>query len=303
MYLAVSIDTECDKGKQWRIKRPMSFRGVYQGVGEYLQPLFDRLGIKPTYLLSPEVIRDEKSLEIFRDISLRCELGTHLHGEFVEPGANFNTDYTGEKSTDYGHNVEFEKLRNLTDIFSESFGFRPRSYRAGRFSISKRTFKFLERLGYSVDTSFTPFSRVSGVDHTGVPFYPHFPYNSILEIPITIFPKNWKLFNILRKTPLYGWRRYREFVKLIGPVWLRPSTEKWKRMLWLAKKYINMFGDKTVLNMFLHNVEVVEGLSPYSAKFTRKNLESILPALLDMGFKPATLYDIYNIYSNADTPP
>ena len=57
-YLCVSIDTESDKGKGWRSRRPMSFEGITDGVVERLHPLFERFGAKPTYLLSPEVLRD-----------------------------------------------------------------------------------------------------------------------------------------------------------------------------------------------------------------------------------------------------
>src|SRR5579871_3010745 len=85
-YLCVSIDTECDKGKAWRVQKPLSFIGVTEGVKGRLQPLFASFGAKPTYLVSPEVMRDEASVEVLRSVSAHAELGTHLHGEYAEPG-------------------------------------------------------------------------------------------------------------------------------------------------------------------------------------------------------------------------
>ncbi|HSO34771.1 MAG TPA: hypothetical protein VLT33_19690, partial [Labilithrix sp.] len=75
-YLCVTIDTESDKGKGWRSRRPLSFEGVTDGVVKRLHPLFERFGAKPTYLLSPEVMRDEASVAVFRRIAQSCELGT-----------------------------------------------------------------------------------------------------------------------------------------------------------------------------------------------------------------------------------
>ncbi len=295
--LVISIDTECDKGKKWEVLKPMSFRGIYLGVAEYLQPLFERYNLKPTYLLSPEVIMDEKSVRIFLDIARRgAELGTHLHGEFIEPFANFNVFRTDEKAEDYADDVEFEKLRNLTSLFVETFGFSPMSYRAGRYSVSDRTFRFLEILGYKVDTSVSPFS----FGHP--PIFPK-PYkiNGILEVPITSFPLNWPLFKILRSLPFYKLRKFRNWAKRFGPVWLRPSLFEENLMLKLVDK-IEKSGMVTVLNLFLHNMEVIENLSPYSADFTRRNLEGLIPKLIDRGYRGATLYEIYKAYENGEIP-
>ncbi|MFZ8826368.1 MAG: hypothetical protein ACO2OT_05975 [Candidatus Caldipriscus sp.] len=295
--LAISIDTECDKGKRWEIIKPMGFRGIYWGVAEYLQPLFERYNLKPTYLLSPEVILDERSVKIFIDINKRgAELGTHLHGEFIEPFANFDADKTEEKAEDYTDEVEFEKLKNLTVLFKETFKFPPRSYRAGRYSIRERTFRFLEALDYRVDTSVSPFS----FGHP--PIFPK-PYKvgKILEVPITSYPLNWKFFKILRSLPLYKLRRFRNWAKRFGPIWLRPSLFDERTMLKLVEK-IEGRSKVVILNLFMHNMEVVENLSPYDAEFTRKNLEGIIPKLVDRGYRGATLYEIYEAYESGKVP-
>ena len=86
--LAITIDTECDKGPGWRVRQPLGFRNVLEGVPGRLQPIFERWGVKPTYLLSPEVLLHDGCVGLFRGLNDRVELGTHLHSEFVGPGAD-----------------------------------------------------------------------------------------------------------------------------------------------------------------------------------------------------------------------
>lgn len=93
VYLCTSIDCECDKGPGWRLQKPLAFAGVLQGIRQRLQPLFRRYRMKPTYLLSPEVIRDARALETIARLEGNAELGTHLHGELAEPGS-FEPDVT-----------------------------------------------------------------------------------------------------------------------------------------------------------------------------------------------------------------
>ena len=58
VVLCVSIDCECDKGPGWRTRRPLTYEGVIVGIRERLHPLFRSFGARPTYLLSPELLRD-----------------------------------------------------------------------------------------------------------------------------------------------------------------------------------------------------------------------------------------------------
>jgi hypothetical protein len=155
VYLCVSIDCECDKGPGWRTRKPLAFHGIVQGVRDRLQPLFRRFRAKPTYLLSPEIMRDPQSLEALVHLDGDAEVGTHLHGEFAEPGA-FEPDVTSVFQCHYDRETERKKLRYLTDLFRSSFGRPPRSFRAGRFGIGQHSLGLLQDLGYTVDSSVTP---------------------------------------------------------------------------------------------------------------------------------------------------
>ena len=142
-YLVVSIDCECDKGRAWRCQRPLSFSGIQRGIAERLEPLFRRHRAKATYLLSPEVLRDEASVTCLRAVARNAELGTHLHGEHAEPFA-FEPEVTAAFQRDYAPEVERAKLASLTELFVAAFGARPRSFRAGRFGIGESTLGALE---------------------------------------------------------------------------------------------------------------------------------------------------------------
>lgn len=268
-YLCVSIDTESDKDRRWRSRRPMSFEGVHEGVVRRLQPVFERLGAKPTYLLSPEVLRDEACVETLRKLAPSCELGTHLHGEHAEPGA-FEPERTTELQRDYPPELERQKLTSLTDLFIRAFDHQPQSFRAGRFGVGSSTIGILESLGYVVDSSVTPHvdwtsAGAPGLSFVHAPTQPYHPDRedagrvgsaSILEVPVTI---RRRFLNVL---PRVG--------KHFDPHWLRPSRGTSKRIVRVAEDEIAEVRRTTprrpaILNAMFHNLEVVPGLSPYSS--------------------------------------
>ncbi len=268
-YLCVSIDTESDKGKGWLSKRPMAFTGVTDGVAKRLHPMFEEYGAKPTYLLSPEILRDEGCVEIFRRLEPSCELGTHLHGEYAEPGA-FEPDVTKDFQRDYPPDVERQKLTYLTDLFIRAFGQQPRSFRAGRFGIGSSTIGILESLGYAVESSVTPHmdwssSGAPGLSFVDAPSQPYRPdpsdaarpgSSTLLEVPVTIRRRLLSLVPGLRSR--------------IEPNWLRPSRGSASKLVRVAEDEIaearrTTPGRPVVLNAMFHNVEVVPGTSPYAA--------------------------------------
>jgi hypothetical protein len=266
-YLCVSIDTECDKGRAWRSRRPMSFEGVHVGVVERLHPLFAAYGAKPTYLVSPEVIRDERSAAELKALG-SCELGAHLHGEYAEPGA-WEPDVTRDFQRDYEGDLEKKKLTSLTDQFIRAFEHQPLSFRAGRFGIGRRTIGLLEELGYSVESSVTPHVDWSsagspGLSFEGAPTQPYRPDrddptragdSNLLEIPVTI---RRRFLNLL---PGIG--------RVRRPRWLRPTWTNGDALVRLAEDEIASArraapGRPVVLHAMLHNTEVIPNASPYA---------------------------------------
>ena len=271
VFLTVTIDCECDKGPKWRSRRPLAFEGIRDGVGRRLAPVFRAFRAKPTYLLSPEVIRHAPSVDVLAEQGSGVELGTHLHGEYAEPGA-FEPDVTTAFQRDYPPALEADKLASLTTAFRSAFGRPPRSFRAGRFGVGPASIGLLESLGYVADSSVTPFVRwddvgAPGLSFVGSPTQPYRPSRSapgkpgapgetsIVEVPVTIRP------HPLRRVPGLG--------RFASPRWLRPSWTSGRGMAALAREEIEEArrtspGGPIVLNAMFHNVEVIAGASPYA---------------------------------------
>ena len=268
IYLCVSIDCECDKGPGWRTHKPLAFRGILQGVRDRLQPLFRRFRAKPTYLLSPEIMRDAEALEALVHLDGTAELGTHLHGEFAEPGA-YEPDVTSAFQCHYDRETENQKLKYLTDLFRSSFGRPPCSFRAGRFGIGPHSLGLLQELGYFVDSSVTPHMdwKRAGAPEASFRHAPTQPYwpvldnperaaahaGTLLEVPVTIRP------SLLCGMPLIG--------RWVEPRWLRPTRGSVARLIEVAQEEIghaNSSGRPVVLNCMFHNVEIIPGASPYA---------------------------------------
>jgi len=270
VYLCVSIDCECDKGPGWRTQKPLGFSGILQGIRDRLQPLFRRFRAKPTYLLSPEIMRDAQALEALVHLDGDAEFGTHLHGEFAEPGA-FEPDVTSAFQCHYDQETERQKLEYLTNLFRSSFGRLPRSFRAGRFGIGPHSLGLLQDLGYAVDSSVTPHMdwrsagapEVSFLQASTQPYWPVLdkpelaaPHaGMLLEVPVTIRP------SVFAGISLIG--RWAE------PRWLRPTRGSVARLIEVAREEIrhaqSSHSDRPIiLNCMFHNVEIVAQASPYA---------------------------------------
>ena len=301
VFLCVSIDCECDKGPGWRLQRPLRFAGITEGIGRRLEPLFRAHGAKATYLLSPELMRDDESVETLRSLRTSAELGTHLHGELAGPDS-FEPEVTSAFQRDYAHDVEEAKLASLTRSFVVAFGSSPVSFRAGRFGIGSSSLGILESLGYTVESSVTPHvdwarAGAPGLDFRGAPTQPYYPARNapgkrgdspILEVPVTIRRR------LLNRLPLLGER--------IEPRWLRPTKTRGRELIQLARDEIlaaraSERKRPVILNAMLHNVEVIAGASPYArneAEATRilSRLSSLLAFARSEGIRVVGLSDV-----------
>jgi len=286
MKFCVTIDVEPDCGPRWVYANPLSFRGVSEGIAGRLEPLFQRLGVKPTYMISNVVLEDAASVDILSGLKSGAELGAHLHPEFIEPEKRFS-EYGGRRGLDNScflpPDIEAAKLANLTALYERRFGRRPVSFRAGRFSAGPNTFVALAKLGYKVDTSVTPHinwcdpTHEHPVDFSQAPEQPHWQ-GELLEVPVSI--------GVIR-------RFFRSHT-----VWLRPVYATPDRMRLLIDAFAKKYGAQVVLNMMFHNVEVLPNLSPYTANESEcgrylQSLEHTLSYMLKAGFESATLSEVY----------
>jgi len=271
--LIISIDTECDKDVHWNIPHPIQYNNIKVGVPERLTPLFNRFEIKATYLLSPEIIQHKDSINIFKRLN-NCELGTHLHIEFIEPNRILYPQNTNGIQATLNYHTEKEKLTNLTQLFIQTFGFQPKSFRAGRFGISRNTFSILNELGYAVDSSITPFKilKFDGYQINNWGKYP-WPYRikgtNMIQVPVSII--NVGCINLPRWIV-----RYRDQNKLLKRIlnkfgfqgetqWLRPMRHPPEILIQTANTIINSTPKHLTptLNIMFHSNEILPLTSPY----------------------------------------
>jgi len=182
VIVTISIDSECDHDVHWARSNPVRFDSITEGLPNRLQPVFTDVGAIPTYLLTVEVLEDEASVNSLRELPGRYEFGTHLHASFIEPDKRY-TDYAGVDCPKFQCNdpeeIEYEKLKNISQLFEEKLGSKPTSFRAGRYGAGPQSLRSLEKLGYLVDTSVTPKMRWEepggAVDFRHAPLQPYTP--------------------------------------------------------------------------------------------------------------------------------
>lgn len=312
VFFTATIDTEIDKSPDWKVSEKETFFSVLDGIPNKLSPVFDKFGAKPTYLLSSEVMENDECISILGDIK-NCELGTHLHADLVEPERSLykiRNMRTSAIQCSYSKEIEYKKLENLTTLFIKKFGYRPISFRAGRFGAGNNTIGILEKLGYLVDSSVTPhidWNLPEGrANFLSAPEQPYFPdknnlsekgKSKILEVPVSIInPFLAEKFNYCKKMPVLG--------RFFRPVWLRPSFQSADQMIFVMKNIIKNYSKKEniVLNMMFHSMEVAPGASPYNK--TEKDcleflndIDHVLGYCKENKFNFVTLSGIYPYFS------
>ena len=283
-HLLITIDTEIDKSKNWTVSSDESFSSVTTGIPEKLGKLFSKYGAKPTYLLSPEVIRDEDCVSALKS-QKDCELGTHMHGDMIEPfghqGPMAGMD-TNNMQSSYTYEIERQKMVNLTDLFVSRFNYQPISFRAGRFAAGINTLNILNELGYKVDSSVSPRMdwnfKEGRANFLNAPEQPYYPKENdilapnghgVLEIPVSIIePEKRRKWHSSALHTLTD--------RLYRLQWLRPSYNTGPGMVEVMKHFINRYADKkdVTLTMMFHSMEIMPGRSPYAA--TEQECQRIL---------------------------
>jgi hypothetical protein len=156
-----------------------------------VQDIFDRLGVRPTFMVDYAVATQPEGFEPVRELlqSGRCEVGAHL-----QPWEN--PPFAEELSTRNSFNTNLpvwlqnEKLRCLTEAIAESMRMEPTAYRAGRYAVGDEIAGVLRTLGYKIDLSVLPgfdLRRAKGPDFRRAFNRPYWfgPDRDLLEIPVT----------------------------------------------------------------------------------------------------------------------
>jgi peptidoglycan/xylan/chitin deacetylase (PgdA/CDA1 family) len=302
LHLLVGIDTEGDNQWDAAARADQRFENLY--ALPRLHALFARHAIRPTYVVTYPVVKDERSAEVLRGLKAGgdCEIGAHHHAWETPP-------CSAEDVARHPY--------ALTDAIAAAIGDRPVSYRSGRFGFSAAHVYALERQGYQVESSVAPLfyeAHKQGPDFVEAPLTPYYlAYDSatrpgtsnVLEIPVSAamnrrMPK--RLQHLYARAPRpYTTKRILRKLGIAHVRWLRPSYSSFEDMVGLARDLARR--GEPVLNLLFHSSEAIVGGSPYNR--TREELGAFLGRLerffafarQELGAVPATFSEFKRAYT------
>ncbi|APF17859.1 hypothetical protein Calab_2316 [Caldithrix abyssi DSM 13497] len=318
IHFLVTIDTEEERewGAEYNDHSQYTVRNIQ--FLEPLQKLFDRHGVKATYLIDYPVAADQKAMQILSDFrkNRQAEIGLHLH-PWVNPPYEEERTLANTFPANLPPELQLKKLKILSDLISQTLGEQPLSYRAGRYGFNESSVPVLEELGVLVDSSVVPFRKGKQ------PFEPSFGYlasiepyrlnrgnikekgdSSVLEVPVTV-GFNKKLPQWLAKNyidlPNIGLRRLLKKFWGLDLYWLRPSYANLNQMIELSEHLIR--SGVSFLNMMFHSNELMPGGSKYCK--TQDDVDRYLKRLDDYftylnanhSVRYVQLREMYQIYS------
>ena len=150
---------------------------------------FNDRGAVPCYMVDYPVVNNPESAAITRAMveSGQCDVGTQLHPwvnpPFEEEVSSFNS-FTGNLPRE----LQRTKLHALTTKIEDATGFRPVTYRAGRYGIAAHTADLLIEAGYRMDVSVRAlfdYSAQGGADFSAHPIWPYRVGGPLWEGPLT----------------------------------------------------------------------------------------------------------------------
>lgn len=156
------------------------------------QRVFDKYGVVPTYVIDWPVVSDPAAVKVLKGLMLqgRCEIGTHLH-PWVSPPYEEEVSVFNSYAGNLPKELEDKKLETLTDAIEAAFGVRPIVFKAGRYGVGPHTAETIAKLGYLIDASVVPYTRMTadgGPDFSGHgidPFWFDAGGKTLLELPAT----------------------------------------------------------------------------------------------------------------------
>lgn len=188
--LAVIIDTEADFDWQAPFSRDAHDTAsvLHQSRA---QRLFDRFGVKPTYLIDYPVATDPGASAVLRGFvdQGRADVGLQLHPwtnpPFSELLSSRNSYPSGLPKA-----LQEAKIEQLIEAVRKNLRIEPKVFKSGRYGFNDDTADLLEMFGLEVDTSvvpFTDFSPVHGPNFLGCPHRPFWfgKNRALLELPVT----------------------------------------------------------------------------------------------------------------------
>ena len=155
------------------------------------QCLFDRFGVKPTYLIDYPVATDPAACAVLRDFVDRgkADVGIQLH-PWTNPPFDELLSARNSYPSSLPKALQQAKIERLIEAVRANLGIDPKVFKAGRYGFNDDTADLLEELGLDIDTSVVPFTDFSPVQGPNFLNCPHRPFwfgkkRRLLELPVT----------------------------------------------------------------------------------------------------------------------
>ena len=269
--LIVVVDTEEEFDWSAPFSRASTSVSAMQHIGR-AQTVFDRYGVKPSYLMDFPVATQPDGYQplqqIFRDN--RCTVGAHLHPWVTPPhdeAVNGRNSYTCNLPT----GLQRAKLASVTQAVAEAFE-PPRVFKAGRYGLGLETVGLLDELGYQVDNSVNPrmdFSPDTGPSFAADDAQPFFLTPRLLEIPCTNEYVGWSgslgasLHKVASRPALLRLRAVGVLARLgcVNRIMLSPEGNSFAEVRTLTRALVAR-GTRTFTLSF-HSPSVEPGHTPY----------------------------------------
>lgn len=121
------------------------------------------IGAKVVFAMDYAFVDSEEGQKVIDHFKERrddtIEFATHVH-PWVNPPYDSDVDQIDARYSFPGNlprEMEYEKIRTLTDLIEKKAGRRPTTYLAGRFGIGNNSYEILRSLGYEVDLSISSY--------------------------------------------------------------------------------------------------------------------------------------------------
>ncbi|MEI6667377.1 MAG: hypothetical protein WCP29_04410 [Acidobacteriota bacterium] len=322
LYLLVGIDTEGDNQWSAEARLHQRFENIYQLPR--LHTLFQRHGVRPTYLVTHPVAKDARSASLLRELreGRDTEIGAHHHAWETPPCTEADVrrhPYALQLPPD-----QFaQQAAALYEAVTDAVGERPLSYRSGRFGFSASHVFDLERIGYRVESSVAPLfyeAHKGGPDFVDAPATPYFlaydnpttpGTSNLLEIPVSaglsrrMPPVLERLYG--RAPSPYMTKRVLRKLGIARLLWLRPSYSSDDEMCALARRLKR--DGVPVLNVIFHSSEIIVGGSPYNR--TEAELDAFFDrlgtflayAVRELGAIPVTFGEFRGLFCGSQRAP
>lgn len=187
LYVVVDTEAEFDWTKPFD-RTSTEVTSICQQV--LAQEIFDVHGVRPVYLIDYAVASQPAGYEPLRRILDRhgCVIGAHLHPWINPPHREEISEYTSFAGN-LPPDLEYCKLRMLTEMIEQNLGIQPLFFKAGRYGLGPSTVGALRRLGFKVDFSIMPLADMRSKGGPDFRFAQACPYRTgegdILFLPMT----------------------------------------------------------------------------------------------------------------------